>query len=166
MLSSEIDCRDIVVIEGSENAHRVAVSCREIAMNLSKLLIFAAVILVVSCVPKSSMRENKSDQEISGVAKAQTGSPLRPADSIRILLERSKGKMYVFFVANFDYAFELTFDIVIYPDGSVDILAVKTSPPMSPELLQDFKAILEKLDFGEGDYAKTKFTYTLNFFLE
>lgn len=100
--------------------------------------------------------------------KSAGGLPLRSDESIQLIFDRNKGRLYSLYNRALRKDSTLKGKVVlrltILPSGEVSAIEIVSSDLEAPELERKLKARIRMFDFGAAEVAETTVTYPIDFF--
>ncbi len=100
--------------------------------------------------------------------KSAGGLPLRSDESIQLVFDRNKGKLYSLYNRALRKDSTLKGKVVlrltILPSGEVSAIEIVSSDLEAPKLERKLKARIRMFDFGAAEVAETTVTYPIDFF--
>ncbi|HHH35958.1 MAG TPA: TonB family protein [Gammaproteobacteria bacterium] len=100
--------------------------------------------------------------------KRDGGLPLRSDESIQLVFDRNKGKLYSLYNRALRKDSTLKGKVVlrltILPSGRVSAIEIVSSDLAAPRLERKLKARIRMFDFGPAEVAETTITYPIDFF--
>ena len=108
------------------------------------------------------------DLQRESARRRDGGLPLRSDESIQLVFDRNKGKLYSLYNRALRKDSTLKGKVVlrltILPSGKVSAIEIVSSDLAAPRLERKLKARIRMFDFGPAEVAETTITYPIDFF--